>query len=105
MSGTDSKPIVVDDRSGYARTATEAEEREIAGVPLGKPNRKTVSTVWLLIVGANCFVYVAAASCLCVGLFWVKRDSLVEAVLLLNLVTTPAAFLAGLVARDPGQHS
>lgn len=73
--------------------------------PLNKPSRRTVSTVWLLIVGANVLVMVIAAISLCVGLFIADTPTLVEPGIALALFTTPAAFLAGLVARDPGQHS
>jgi hypothetical protein len=73
--------------------------------PLGKPSRKTVSLVWLLIVGANVLVMVVAAFALAVALFTPQRPALVDPSVLLVLFTTPAAFLAGLIARDPGQHS
>lgn len=73
--------------------------------PLGKPNRKTVSTVWLLIVGANVLVMVIAAIALACALFLPASPSLVEPSMMLVLFSTPAAFLAGLIARDPGQHS
>lgn len=73
--------------------------------PLGKPSRRTVSTVWLLIVGANVLVMLIAAGALAVALFTPQRPALVDPSVLLVLFTTPAAFLAGLIARDPGQHS
>lgn len=74
-------------------------------VPLGKPNRRTVSLVWLVIVGVNALVMVIAAVSLCAGLFIADTPTLVEPGIALALFTTPAAFLAGLIARDPGQHS
>jgi len=72
--------------------------------PLNKPSRRTVSLVWLLIVGANVFVMVVTAVALAVALFRPSIPTLVEPSLLLVLFTTPAAFLSGLIARDPGQH-
>lgn len=74
-------------------------------VPLGKPSRRTVSIVWLMIVGANVLVMVIAAVALAWALFTPQRPALVDPSVLLVLFTTPAAFLAGLIARDPGQHS
>jgi hypothetical protein len=76
-----------------------------ASPPIGKPSRRTVSVVWLLIVGANVLVMVIAAVALAVALFTPQRPALVDPSVLLVLFTTPAAFLAGLIARDPGQHS
>jgi hypothetical protein len=73
--------------------------------PLNKPSRKTVSLVWLLIVGANVLVMVVAAVALAAALFLPDRASLAKPELLVILFSTPAAFLAGLIARDPGQHT
>lgn len=73
--------------------------------PLNKPSPRTVSLVWLLIVGANVLVMTITAIALAVALFHPAAPSLVEPSLLLVLFTTPAAFLAGLIARDPGQHN
>lgn len=76
-----------------------------AGNPLNKPSRTTVSIVWLAIVGANVAVMVISAVALCYGLFVAAHPTLVEPGIALALFTTPAAFLAGLLARDPGQHT
>jgi hypothetical protein len=78
---------------------------DASGYPLGKPSNRTVSLVWVGIVFANVAVMVIAAIGLVVGQFLPARASLVEPALLLTLFTTPAAFLAGLIARDPGRHS
>lgn len=72
--------------------------------PLNKPSRRTVSLVWLGIVYANIVVMLVAAAALAWALFLPLQPSLVEPSLLLVLFTTPAAFLCGLIARDPGQH-
>lgn len=98
MSGDPSTAPVV------ANLATGEVTADV-GDPLGKPSRRTVSLVWLSIVWANVFVMVVAALALAVALFWQDRASLVKPEALLILFTTPAAFLAGLIARDPGQHS
>lgn len=73
--------------------------------PLGKPSRRTVSMVWIGIVYANIAVMLIAALGLTAALFLPAAPSLVAPELLVTLFMTPAAFLAGLIARDPGQHS
>lgn len=88
-----------------ANRTTGAVTADLDAAPLGKPSRRTVSLVWLLIVGANVLVMVVAAVALCAGLFVADAPTLVEPGIALALFTTPAAFLAGLIARDPGQHS
>lgn len=90
-------PVVADLTTG----AVTAE----AVAPLGKPSRRTVSLVWLGIVYANIAVMVGAALALAAALFLPARPSLVAPELLVTLFMTPAAFLAGLIARDPGQHT
>lgn len=87
-----------------ANLATGAVTADVSD-PIGKPSRRTVSVVWLSIVGANVFVMVVAALSLAVALFFPDRASLVKPEALLILFTTPSAFLAGLIARDPGQHN
>src|SRR5689334_3152991 len=89
-------PVRADPRSGEVYAAGDA--------PLGKPSRRTVSLVWLSIVWANVLVMVVAAVALAVALFTPQRPALVDPSVLLVLFSTPAAFLAGLIARDPGQH-
>jgi hypothetical protein len=76
-----------------------------ASAPLGTPSWRTVSVVWLGVVYGNIAVMLIAAVALAVALFTPQRPALVDPSVLLVLFTTPAAFLAGLIARDPGQHS
>lgn len=96
MADDNTAPVTANLTTGEVTADVEA--------PLGKPSRRTVSLVWLLIVGANVSVMVMTATALALALFRPAAPSLVEPSLLLVLFTTPAAFLAGLVARDPGQH-
>jgi hypothetical protein len=98
----DGQPVAI-----HANPATGEVTASAEGValPLGKPSRRTVSAVWLMIVGANVLVMLIAALALAVALFWPDSPSLAKPETLLILFTTPAAFLAGLVARDPGQHN
>lgn len=93
-----SAPVVADRATGAVYAAGDL-------APLGKPSRKTVSAVWLGVVYANIAVMVLAAGALAAALFFPARPSLVAPELLVTLFMTPAAFLAGLIAGDPGQHS
>jgi hypothetical protein len=90
-------PVLADRQTGAVYAAGD--------LMLGKPSRRTVSIVWLVIVLVNALVMLIAALALAWALFQPQRPALVDPSVLLVLFTTPAAFLAGLIARDPGQHS
>jgi CBS domain containing-hemolysin-like protein len=99
VSGTEqpNAPVV-------ANTVTGEVTADVSA-PLGKPSRRTVSLVWLGVVYANIAVMLIAAVSLAIALFFPDTASLAKPETLLILFTTPAAFLAGLIARDPGQHN
>lgn len=97
MSGTDNTaPVTANLQTGEVSADVSA--------PLNKPSPKTVSIVWLGIVGGMITVMVASAGGLVWGMFLPDVASLVKPEAVLILFTGSSAFLAGLIARDPGQH-
>jgi len=88
--------------------STPAAKKEVATAVahLGPPtSRRTTNTIWLIIVFTFALVFFGAAATLMWGRFFpVMSDG--EAVMtssdmILTLVTTASAFLAGLIAPSP----